>query len=297
MKNILKSLGKAALYFILFIAMNFLAGMVFGTVITTQLIMESGGRIDQEAMTWQIADAIQQNLILITMISGLLTLLTLFIFFKVRKKKVLHEVGISRVKTKALVWPVLLGVSFYLFISLIMGILPISKSVMDQYSSASGLLFDGNIVISCFAALIVAPVAEEVIFRGVILSRLSRSMPAAVAAGVSSVLFAVVHGNIVWMSYTFVLGLVLCYVCIKYRSVIASIVVHFIFNLVGVISNYLNIENIPDALAVVLLSLGAAASVVLIVVIGRRRPNIKETAELTLTPEQNREIGRVNEGI
>ncbi|NMA25416.1 MAG: CPBP family intramembrane metalloprotease [Clostridiales bacterium] len=297
MKNILKSLGKAALYFILFIAMNFLAGMVFGTVITTQLIMESGGRIDQEAMTWQIADAIQQNLILITMISGLLTLLTLFIFFKVRKKKVLHEVGISRVKTKALVWPVLLGVSFYLFISLIMGILPISKSVMDQYSSASGLLFDGNIVISCFAALIVAPVAEEVIFRGVILSRLSRSMPAAVAAGVSSVLFAVVHGNIVWMSYTFVLGLVLCYVCIKYRSVIASIVVHFIFNLVGVISNYLNIENIPDALAVVLLSLGAAASVVLIVVIGRRLPNIKETAELTLTPEQNREIGRVNEGI
>jgi membrane protease YdiL (CAAX protease family) len=99
------------------------------------------------------------------------------------------------------------------------------------------------------------------------------------------------------MSYTFVLGLVLCYVCIKYRSVIASIVVHFIFNLVGVISNYLNIENIPDALAVVLLSLGAAASVVLIVVIGRRLPNIKETAELTLTPEQNREIGRVNEGI
>ena len=264
MKNILKSLGKAALYFILFIAMNFLAGMVFGTVITTQLIMESGGRIDQDAMTWQIADAIQQNLILITMISGLLTLLTLFIFFKVRKKKVLHEVGISRVKTKALVWPVLLGVSFYLFISLIMGILPIPKSVMDQYSSASGLLFDGNIVISCFAALIVAPVAEEVIFRGVILSRLSRSMPAAVAAGVSSVLFAVVHGNIVWMSYTFVLGLVLCYVCIKYRSVIASIVVHFIFNLVGVISNYLNIEYIPDALAVVLLSLGAAASVGLI---------------------------------
>lgn len=58
---------------------------------------------------------------------------------------------------------------------------------------------------------IVAPVAEELVFRGIIYGYLRRFAEPAAAIGLSAGLFALYHGNIVQGIYAFVIGWVLAY--------------------------------------------------------------------------------------
>lgn len=76
---------------------------------------------------------------------------------------------------------------------------------------------------------IVAPIAEEIIYRGFVLKSLTR-FGKWFAIVVSSILFGLVHGNIIQTPFAFLVGLVLGYVAIEY-SIWWSIVLHMINNL------------------------------------------------------------------
>ncbi len=90
--------------------------------------------------------------------------------------------------------------------------------------------------------VLVAPIYEELIFRGWILGRLARSHSSVTAVGVSSLLFGVLHiRNIYWldtatlvrlMLFTgLVLGPILGYVTLRCRSVWPAVILHYANNL------------------------------------------------------------------
>jgi membrane protease YdiL (CAAX protease family) len=89
---------------------------------------------------------------------------------------------------------------------------------------------------------IVAPIYEELVFRGWILGRLARARSAGVAIAVSSLLFGLLHlRDIYWldtpallrlMAYTgLVLGPLLGYVTLRCRSVWPAVILHYLNNL------------------------------------------------------------------
>ena len=80
-----------------------------------------------------------------------------------------------------------------------------------------------------FYAGILAPVAEEIIFRGFVLRSL---MPYGkkLAIFASAFLFGIYHGNLIQAPYAFLMGLVMGYVAAEY-SVLWSMVLHMINNL------------------------------------------------------------------
>ena len=83
-----------------------------------------------------------------------------------------------------------------------------------------------------FQLLLSGP-SEEILFRGVILGRLKRVMPVWSAVIVSSLAFALVHGNPLWIAYTFVMGLLVAMIDVKYDSIVPGMIMHFMFNLYG----------------------------------------------------------------
>ena len=80
-----------------------------------------------------------------------------------------------------------------------------------------------------------APVLEEIVFRGLVYTRLKKGMPAIVAAVLTSLLFGIMHGTIIWVIYAFVLGMVMTWVFERYQSLAANIIFHFTFNLMGLV--------------------------------------------------------------
>lgn len=82
-------------------------------------------------------------------------------------------------------------------------------------------------------AVLVAPIFEELLFRGGLISTL-KPFGNWFAVLVSAVLFGFAHGNIAQMLYATALGIVLGMVFIKSGSVIPCMLMHFIINFLGI---------------------------------------------------------------
>lgn len=226
-----KAIGKAACYFAVYFGMQMLIGMVFGFIIGFQsafTAMSSGETLSMQEMTQQIAE----NAALIGMLSNLLTIVFLLIFFKVRKQSVCRAVGLRKLPPVSLIPVVVLGIGTSLLVGCVLSLLP--ESLLEAYAESSAWLQEGNLVIALISTIIVAPITEELIFRGLIFTHLRQGMPQVLALLISCVVFGLLHGQLIWMAYAFLLGLLLNWVYIRYRSLLANIVLHMTFNLVGI---------------------------------------------------------------
>ena len=82
--------------------------------------------------------------------------------------------------------------------------------------------------------LLIGPFFEEVVFRGLIIHRLAIKYGIIPTVFISSLLFAIAHFKLNILSF-FVLGLILSIVYLKTRSLVASIILHFSYNLGGLL--------------------------------------------------------------
>ncbi len=76
------------------------------------------------------------------------------------------------------------------------------------------------------SVVVIPPLVEEVMFRGVILQSLRRYGDG-FAVLVSAMLFGMYHGNLIQMVFAFLSGLALGYVVIRTNSLLPSILIHF----------------------------------------------------------------------
>lgn len=81
-------------------------------------------------------------------------------------------------------------------------------------------------------AVIIGPVFEELVFRKLLIDKLSR-YGTVFASLVSALIFGLYHGNFEQFFYAFFVGIVLSYVYCVYGKIIYSIILHVILNAVG----------------------------------------------------------------
>lgn len=80
-----------------------------------------------------------------------------------------------------------------------------------------------------FTSVILAPIAEELFFRGVVLKQLAR-VSGRFAIIISAVMFGLMHGNPYQAVMAFLIGLVLGYITIETDSVVPAIICHMAVN-------------------------------------------------------------------
>ncbi|MCD7981619.1 MAG: CPBP family intramembrane metalloprotease [Clostridiales bacterium] len=84
-------------------------------------------------------------------------------------------------------------------------------------------------------SVILAPVTEELIFRGLVFRFARCALPFWVANVWQTLLFGLVHGNFIQGIYAFVMGLFLGFLCHRGRGIKYSIPVHILYNVIGVL--------------------------------------------------------------
>lgn len=88
-------------------------------------------------------------------------------------------------------------------------------------------------IISVFvSSVVLAPIFEELFFRGLIFNQLSKRINLWIAAGVSALLFALIHWS--WPEFIslFLAAMIYAYLCNKSNSLIAPLVSHIGHNLI-----------------------------------------------------------------
>lgn len=91
----------------------------------------------------------------------------------------------------------------------------------------------GQIALGALAAIVAAPVAEEVFFRGFLFGALRRRFPFWAAAVISGVVFGAFHVIPLLIPLMVFVGVGLAYVYERRGSLLASIAAHSAFNMVG----------------------------------------------------------------
>ena len=145
----------------------------------------------------------------ITGISGCgLCIIVLYPFFykPLKKKLIKNNLRIeSKIRKKTLVWIVLSGVCGCFVLNGIVVMVQLNK-IVTSYDSVAQSLYGGNILLIAVQMIIMAPAAEELLFRGLLYQGLQNISGKVIAALVSSLLFGLLHGNLLQGVYAFIQG-------------------------------------------------------------------------------------------
>lgn len=125
-------------------------------------------------------------------------------------------------------------------------------SQYEKLMETAGL--DSDIGLFMFIyAVILGPVCEELVFRGVTRRLVRRALPFWAANLMQAVLFGIFHMNWIQGIYAFVLGLVLGWICEKGGSIYFSMFFHILFNFWGtIIGPLLNNLKETDLLGIII---------------------------------------------
>jgi len=145
-----------------------------------------------------------------------------------------------------------------------------------------------KIAATVFCTCIIAPLTEELLYRGFFMKAMSR-VSQRFAIFTSALFFGIVHENLSQFILAFLLGILLGYVTTKYNSLIPAMVIHFTVNAYSMTISLLyefneTAGNVFSTITMLMILLGGAALFIFTCVIERLPDN---------TPHQSIRSGRI----
>lgn len=138
-----------------------------------------------------------------------------------------------------------------------------------------------GVAVDMIYGCIMAPVTEELFFRGMLLRVFSKANQR-FAVFATALFFGLTHGNIPQFILTFLLGIFLAHITLKHESIIPAIIVHMFVNTFVTVSSFLPESGIVAGLLNIMLVASLFVGFVLLVIY-RRNDRIPST-----TPAQAR---------
>lgn len=225
--SILRGIGYFILYFVLTMIFQIVLSVIF-------MAVAAAGGLRDEKLLIEFAN---NNILGMTVISGILTILVLFLIFKLRKKDVKQEWRLNKVKMRDVLAASVTSFSFsFLFALFTYNSAPMENSIMIQKSAEyySELFPMLGFILMAVNLLLVAPAAEEIALRGIVYTRVARTTNAIAAIAVSSVLFGFMHfaaGGAVLVIGAMLMAAVFGYIFHKSDSLWICIIAHAAANL------------------------------------------------------------------
>ena len=126
----------------------------------------------------------------------------------------------------AILGGLLLGRGF----NLLIGLTPL-PTLFPGYETASDSLYTGSLLSLVAASVVTAPILEELLVRGILYRNLKKALQNPYAAIVcASLLFGILHGNLVQGLFAFLIGLYLNWVYEAEGSLLPAILTHAAVN-------------------------------------------------------------------
>lgn len=144
------------------------------------------------------------------------------------------ELGLRRFDSRNLKLGCGLLVGVYVLV-IVNNLIMVALGVVTQADVISDLLSElDSPYLFAFVTAIVAPITEELFFRGFLFKGLREKYGWVNALMFSSIIFALFHGQIATLIPTFLLGALFAYMYQRTESVYPGMILHFIVNAMGV---------------------------------------------------------------
>ncbi len=115
------------------------------------------------------------------------------------------------------------------------------SSLSDAYKEVAKMQYSISIPMGILVYGLITPIAEELVFRGIVFKRIENYYTTAIGVIVSAFIFGMYHGNLVQGVYGFLLGLLIAICYVKYDHILIPIIFHGAAN----ISVFMITRNYP----------------------------------------------------
>ena len=187
-KSILIALGKSALYLLFFLAVQFFVVVIYGIVVAANAAINGETDLVRGAQT--VANQLLGRVSALTLIACLLTVAVLLSWFWLRKRPLEDAASLRPCSRWTMGFCIFGAMGLFVLISLVLYLLP--ERWMAEYGKAMTLSTETGLI-PALAMVVGAPLAEELVFRGIIQSRLEQSLPAWIAVVLQAVLFGLIQ--------------------------------------------------------------------------------------------------------
>lgn len=200
---------------------HFLISQIVANVGLAVILKGMGGTMDD----------FNSHTIFLTGITALLTMIPCLYFYKrdVRARVtggLIPKAGGRRLKAGEGLWLLLIGASLATFANMLVAALQNILPVREYQETMNQITSGKSIWMLVFWMGIVAPVAEEMVFRWLIYFRLRDYMRMGMAMAVSGILFGIYHMNLTQAVYASILGMMFAYFLEITGNLWASVLFH-----------------------------------------------------------------------
>ena len=154
---------------------------------------------------------------------------------------------------------------------------PISEDYMTEPKNDAAYLAQ-----ELLTTVILAPIAEELMFRGVVMSRIAK-VSRRLAIFVSAAVFGMMHGNLLQTILGFIVGIVFAYADLQAESLLPSIIGHMFINATPTLTSFVEYfadEDASDTVwALLMISYGIAGLITFLICLCGRKIKFPEFSE------------------
>ena len=241
-KAFFASIGYLLLTLVVQLSVSMIGGIIIGVFyVISEMSQMSSGVVNVEPDLTRMVDLTLRLTNVFLLISSILTVLVLILVYKIKKRNYKEELLFNKTSKFNIVFAIILGVACWLFnsgaLSLIdeAGLFSSQFQYMEEVLSPLG---SGSVIMSIITIGIVAPFAEEFLFRGIIYNTLKKKISIKWTIIIQAVLFGIFHGNLIQGSYATLLGIVFGYVTYKTKSLWPAVIIHMVNNLIATMFMY-----------------------------------------------------------
>ena len=234
---------------LLYLGVTFAVEFIFMIAVAV-LGISRYGATDQAQLYDFIMNATMSQALSMTLLAGLATApILIFIYIrdnnKDRRNGTFVKYNLNNILKYLLIIPFgafnMLWANY--FVALLQLVMP--KFMLESYTDTQQIIEGGGFLIQLLTAGIVAPIVEELIFRGLVYRRTKKMTGTIAAAILSAALFGVFHGNWVQAPYAFIIGIVAVFVYEKFKSIVAPIMLHMSANILSVLIMTMTSSDTP----------------------------------------------------
>lgn len=140
----------------------------------------------------------------------------------------------------------------------------------NQLMETAGIDSEMTVLMTVYT-IILGPVCEEILFRGITFSAAKKVMPVYFAILIQAIMFGAFHMNKLQGAYALVIGLGLGYIMYLYDNLFFTIVAHIVYNFLGTIcSNYLPMQESESLIVFFVATLASLVAVYASTIIMRK---------------------------
>lgn len=224
-----------------FMMLVWVAAVLVATQLLLRLVLIDLMHLDQASMSTNALQTLYSALVYVVSLA-----ITIFVPWKLAKSKTTRdELGLRGLPT----WTdiLLAPVGFIVFMIVAVILVAILQSIFpginwseSQDVGFSNLISSSDFILAFISLVVVAPVAEELIFRGWLYGKLRAKIPAIPAMLVVSILFGIVHGQWNVGVTVFVMSIAMCTLREITGTIWGGILIHILKNGIAFYFLYVN---------------------------------------------------------